>query len=124
LDVCHLLSVLRIDIRNALTEADKLTQVSRHVGLRVDDVLASRLDRKFDLVIDRCCLHVLPATRYAEYVHAIASLLVPERNAPPQVFRRRSAGIIRAEPLLSQRYSETLRSRVRYPSLLSQKYVN
>jgi hypothetical protein len=74
-----------------------------------------RLDRKFDLVIDRCCLHVLPATRYAEYVHAIASLLVPERNAPPQVFRRRSAGIIRAEPFLSQRYSETLRSRVRYP---------
>jgi hypothetical protein len=43
----------------------------------VDDILASRLDRTFDLVFDRGCFHVIPVERRTEYVRALARLAAP-----------------------------------------------
>ncbi len=43
----------------------------------VDDVLASKLGGEFDVVLDRGCFHVLPASRRGDYANAIAARLPP-----------------------------------------------
>lgn len=42
-----------------------------------DDILASRLEGPFDLVLDRGCFHVLPPERRADYAKTLARLVAP-----------------------------------------------
>lgn len=42
-----------------------------------DDILHTRLDRQFDIVIDRGCLHVFMPERRPEYVSSVVKLIVP-----------------------------------------------
>lgn len=65
------------DISPAAVEAARTRDTKGRVRFVVDDVLASRLDERFDLVFDRGCFHVLPAARRADYVRAIAARLAP-----------------------------------------------
>lgn len=43
----------------------------------VDDVLDSKLDGPFDVLLDRGCFHVLPAPRRVDYVATLARLAAP-----------------------------------------------
>ena len=40
-----------------------------------DDILHTRLNRQFDIVIDRGCLHVFPPQRRSEYVGSVIKLI-------------------------------------------------
>ncbi len=42
-----------------------------------DDILHTRLDKKFDLILDRGCFHVLPLYERDNYVKIVANLLKP-----------------------------------------------
>ncbi|GFE71845.1 bifunctional 2-polyprenyl-6-hydroxyphenol methylase/3-demethylubiquinol 3-O-methyltransferase UbiG [Chroococcus sp. FPU101] len=42
-----------------------------------DDILNSRLDQQFDMIVDRGCFHVLPPQRRQNYVSVVAHLLKP-----------------------------------------------
>jgi SAM-dependent methyltransferase len=42
-----------------------------------DDILQTRLDRQFDIVIDRGCLHILPPPQRPEYLTRITKLIRP-----------------------------------------------
>jgi cyclopropane fatty-acyl-phospholipid synthase-like methyltransferase len=47
------------------------------VDFRVDDVLESQLDQRFDFILDRGCFHVVPAERRRDYVALVRRLLSP-----------------------------------------------
>lgn len=42
-----------------------------------DDILSTRLDRQFDIVIDRGCFHVFPPERRPDYVNSVGKLIRP-----------------------------------------------
>lgn len=42
-----------------------------------DDILDTRLDKRFDVVIDRGCFHVLPPEKWRDYVRNVEHLLNP-----------------------------------------------
>ncbi len=45
------------------------------IDFRADDILATRLSGKFDIIFDRGCFHVLPPEKRAVYREAVAGLL-------------------------------------------------
>lgn len=65
------------DISPAAVEAARRRDSEGRVHFRTDDVLASRLDKRFDVVFDRGCFHVMPPARRADYVRAVAARLAP-----------------------------------------------
>jgi SAM-dependent methyltransferase len=65
------------DISPAAIEAARERDTGHRVRFLIDDVLASRLDDRFDVVFDRGCYHVLPAQRRTDYIQAVAALLTP-----------------------------------------------
>lgn len=50
------------------------------VEFLVDDVLDSRVQGVFDVVIDRGCFHTLPPDRRADYVRMVAARLAPGKH--------------------------------------------
>ncbi len=66
-----------VDISPAAVEAARRRDAEGRVRFLVDDVLASRLGEKFDVLLDRGCFHVIPGDRRADYVRAVAARLVP-----------------------------------------------
>src|SRR3954463_4433643 len=63
------------------TAVNQATQLARDRGLTVsfvqDDVLDSKVQGPFDVVVDRGCFHVLEPGRRPHYVKTIVSLLGP-----------------------------------------------
>jgi 2-polyprenyl-3-methyl-5-hydroxy-6-metoxy-1,4-benzoquinol methylase len=53
----------------------KAEQQGLRITWKVDDILATRLDEAFDLILDRGCFHVLAPGRRSAYVRTIAGLL-------------------------------------------------
>jgi 2-polyprenyl-3-methyl-5-hydroxy-6-metoxy-1,4-benzoquinol methylase len=49
----------------------------RAITWQQDDILDTRLDRQFDLIVDRGCFHVLAPERRPEYVETVSNLLKP-----------------------------------------------
>lgn len=58
------------------------------VAWQVDDILDSRLDERFDLVIDRGCMHALPPHRLADWAAAVARLTEPGGHLLVKTYRR------------------------------------
>lgn len=65
------------DISPAAVEAARRRDTGSRVHFLVDDVLASCLDKRFDVVFDRGCFHVLPAAHRDDYVRAVAAHVAP-----------------------------------------------
>jgi 2-polyprenyl-3-methyl-5-hydroxy-6-metoxy-1,4-benzoquinol methylase len=61
-------------IRQAQQQAGEHAQ---SINWQQDDILDTRLDRPFDLIIDRGCFHVLAPERRPEYVSTVGNLLNP-----------------------------------------------
>ncbi|MDZ8106336.1 MAG: class I SAM-dependent methyltransferase [Nostoc sp. DedQUE12a] len=61
-----------------LQAAAKAKQKGLEVSFQQDDILNSRLEQSFDLILDRGCFHVLPPQSYGTYVGTVASLLKPK----------------------------------------------
>lgn len=49
----------------------------RAITWQVDDILDTRLDQQFDLILDRGCFHVLAPERRPEYVKTVSNLVKP-----------------------------------------------
>lgn len=49
----------------------------RAIDWQVDDILATQLDRQFDLIFDRGCFHVFAPDQRAAYLRSIDTLLKP-----------------------------------------------
>lgn len=47
------------------------------VDFRVDDILDTKLDRTFDLALDRGCFHIFEPSRRGDYLRTVARLLKP-----------------------------------------------
>ncbi|MGJ5634875.1 class I SAM-dependent methyltransferase [Nostoc sp. CALU 1950] len=58
--------------------AAKANQKGLEISFQQDDILNSRLEQSFDLILDRGCFHVLPPQSYGSYVQTVASLLKPK----------------------------------------------
>ncbi|BAY21490.1 putative thiopurine S-methyltransferase [Calothrix sp. NIES-2100] len=58
--------------------AAKANQKGLEISFRQDDILNSRLEQSFDLILDRGCFHVLPPHTYGIYVQTVANLLKPK----------------------------------------------
>lgn len=56
----------------------KANQKGLEISFQQDDILHSRLEQSFDLIVDRGCFHVLPPHSYATYVQTVANLLKPK----------------------------------------------
>lgn len=48
------------------------------ISFRQDDILNSKLDQKFDFVLDRGCFHVLPPEQRQNYIRVVDSLIKPK----------------------------------------------
>lgn len=48
-----------------------------HVQFQIDDVKETKLEQKFDYIIDRGCFHVLDVEDHASYIRSIRKLLEP-----------------------------------------------
>lgn len=48
------------------------------ISFRQDDILNSKLDQKFDFVLDRGCFHVLPLEQRQNYIRVVDSLMKPK----------------------------------------------
>ncbi|HDZ59608.1 MAG TPA: class I SAM-dependent methyltransferase, partial [Actinobacteria bacterium] len=73
------LDVTATDISAAAVE--KALALAAKRGLKVtflqNDILDNRLDRRFDLILDRGCFHVFPPEQRDKYVETVAGLLDP-----------------------------------------------
>ncbi|OUL32369.1 class I SAM-dependent methyltransferase [Nostoc sp. 106C] len=58
--------------------AAKANQEGLEISFRQDDILNSRLEQSFDLILDRGCFHVLPPQSRRTYVQTVANLLKPK----------------------------------------------
>lgn len=58
--------------------AAKANQKGLEISFRQDDILNSRLEKSFDLILDRGCFHVLPPQSRGTYVQTLANLLKPK----------------------------------------------
>ncbi|MGK3999109.1 class I SAM-dependent methyltransferase [Sorangium sp. So ce1024] len=67
------------DLSHAAVEQAAARAAQRHLAARFvqDDILDSKLDGPFDVVLDRGCFHVLPPERRAEYVRTLKRLVAP-----------------------------------------------
>ncbi|MBW4618510.1 MAG: methyltransferase domain-containing protein [Cyanosarcina radialis HA8281-LM2] len=54
---------------------EKAQQKGFNVSFQTDDILNTHLNRKFDLVFDRGCFHVLPPECRLDYVRTVAGLI-------------------------------------------------
>ncbi len=57
--------------------AAKANHKGLQISFRQDDILNSRLEQSFDLILDRGCFHVLPPQSRSTYVQTVANLLKP-----------------------------------------------
>ena len=69
--------VTATDVSSAAIDYARKNAVARgaDVSFVQDDILATRLSGRFDVVVDRGCLHVLPPEQRRAYVDAVAGLL-------------------------------------------------
>jgi cyclopropane fatty-acyl-phospholipid synthase-like methyltransferase len=58
--------------------AAKANQKGLQISFRQDDILNSRLEQSFNLILDRGCFHVLSPHTYGTYVQTVANLLKPK----------------------------------------------
>ncbi|WP_437876023.1 class I SAM-dependent methyltransferase [Sorangium sp. So ce513] len=67
------------DLSHAAVEQAAARAAQRGLAARFvqDDILDSKLDGPFDVVLDRGCFHVLPPERRAEYVRTLKRLVAP-----------------------------------------------
>lgn len=74
------LNVTAIDISpTAIKKAQlKYSQEKVNVNFIQDDILSSKLDKKFDLVFDRGCFHAISPERRKDYVTTVSNLIKPE----------------------------------------------
>ena len=72
-------TVVATDLAAAAIEVARARAATRGVVVefRVDDVLDSTLEGRFDAVIDRGCFHTLPPARRGDYVAMVADRLPP-----------------------------------------------
>ncbi|BAY30287.1 putative methyltransferase [Nostoc carneum NIES-2107] len=57
--------------------AAKANQKGLEISFQQDDILNSRLEQSFDLILDRGCFHVLSPQSRSTYVQTVANLLKP-----------------------------------------------
>jgi 2-polyprenyl-3-methyl-5-hydroxy-6-metoxy-1,4-benzoquinol methylase len=64
------------------TAIEKALAKAKEKGLdicfRQDDILNSKLDQKFDFVLDRGCFHVFPPEQRQNYIRVVDSLIKPK----------------------------------------------
>ncbi len=56
----------------------KAKEKNLDISFRQDDILNSKLDQKFDFVLDRGCFHVLPPEQRQNYIRVVDSLIKPK----------------------------------------------
>ncbi len=56
----------------------KAKEKNLYICFRQDDILNSKLDQKFDFVLDRGCFHVLPPEQRQNYIRVVDSLVKPK----------------------------------------------
>jgi len=56
----------------------KAKEKSLDISFRQDDILNSKLDQKFDFVLDRGCFHVFPPEQRQNYIRVVDSLIKPK----------------------------------------------
>ena len=56
----------------------KAKEKSLDICFRQDDILNSKLDQKFDFVLDRGCFHVFPPEQRQNYIRVVDSLIKPK----------------------------------------------
>jgi 2-polyprenyl-3-methyl-5-hydroxy-6-metoxy-1,4-benzoquinol methylase len=56
----------------------KAKEKNLDISFRQDDILNSKLDQKFDFVLDRGCFHVLPPEQRQNYIRVVDSLVKPK----------------------------------------------
>lgn len=67
------------DLSHAAVEQAAAKAAERGLAARFpqDDILDSKLDGRFDVVLDRGCFHCLPPARRADYVRTLKRLVAP-----------------------------------------------
>jgi len=76
-----------------------------------DDILDSRLDRTFDLVLDRGCFHVLDPDRRSDYIETVSRLLEPDGHLFLKCFSHLEPGEDGPYRFTSQQVADLFRSR-------------
>lgn len=62
--------------KTAIRKARKMAkEKGLEIDFRTDDILATKLSGKFDIIFDRGCFHVLPPEKRAAYRETVAGLL-------------------------------------------------
>jgi len=56
----------------------KAKEKNLDISFRQDDILNSKLDQKFDFVLDRGCFHVLPPEQRQNYIRVVDNLMKPK----------------------------------------------
>jgi 2-polyprenyl-3-methyl-5-hydroxy-6-metoxy-1,4-benzoquinol methylase len=56
----------------------KAKEKNLDISFRQDDILNSKLDQKFDFVLDRGCFHVLPPEQRQNYIRVVDNLIKPK----------------------------------------------
>lgn len=69
----HGFQVTAVDISEHAIE--RATELHEGPVFLVDDITSTQLDMRFDIIVDRGCLHVLPASQHAQYLHNVCLLL-------------------------------------------------
>lgn len=58
--------------------SNQAKQKGLDIVFQQDDILDSKLDQKFDFILDRGCFHVLSPDRRQDYVRTVNDLLKPQ----------------------------------------------
>ncbi len=78
------------------TAVKKARVLAKEKGLSIafvqDDILKSRLTRRFDIIFDRGCFHVFAPERRPDYLHQMDRLLRPDGYLFLKCFSHREAG--------------------------------
>lgn len=56
----------------------KAKEKNLDISFRQDDILNSKLDQKFDFVLDRGCFHVFPPEQRQNYIRVVDTLIKPK----------------------------------------------